>query len=32
LPGSDVALADTFAGSGATLTVVVGADYVVPVG
>jgi hypothetical protein len=31
LPGSDVALADTFAGSGATVTVVVGADYVMPV-
>jgi hypothetical protein len=32
LPGSDIALADTFAASGATLTVVVGTDYVMPVG
>ena len=32
LPNSVIALADTFAGSGATLTVVVGSDYVVPVG
>jgi hypothetical protein len=30
LPGSEVALADTFANSGATVTVVVGADYVMP--
>jgi hypothetical protein len=30
LPGSAVMLSDTFAGSGATLTVVVGADYVMP--
>ncbi|MGY4857892.1 LytR C-terminal domain-containing protein [Cryobacterium sp. AP23] len=32
LPGSAIQLADTFAGSGATLTVVVGTDYVMPVG
>jgi hypothetical protein len=32
LPGSAVALADTFAASGATVTVVVGSDYVMPVG
>lgn len=30
LPGSAVSLSDTFAGSGATLTVVVGTDYVMP--
>ncbi|MCU1447267.1 LytR C-terminal domain-containing protein [Cryobacterium sp.] len=30
LPGSVVELSDTFAGSGATLTVVVGTDYVMP--
>ena len=32
LPGSDILLSDVFASSGATLTVVVGNDYVVPVG
>jgi hypothetical protein len=32
LPGSVVTQADTFATSGATLTVVVGTDYVMPVG
>jgi hypothetical protein len=32
LPGSAILLSDDFAASGATLTVVVGADYVVPAG
>jgi hypothetical protein len=32
LPNSAVTLADTFAASGATVTVVVGTDYVMPVG
>ena len=32
LPGSVVSLSDTFAGSGATLTVLVGTDYEMPAG